>query len=301
MVTMNRRDWTMLILLGTLWGSSFLFVNIAVRELPPLGVAWGRVVVAAATLTVVVALAGRAPPLTRRMLGVILVMGVLNNAIPFTMMAFGQARIAAGVASIINASMPLLTALIAHVALRDEKLTAMKLGGVLIGLFGVMSMVGASALQGLGAQVTGQLAVLGASLFYAIATVYGRRLSRLGLTANEIAWGQSVAAAAVLAPVALIAAPPTTWAGMAPAGWWSVIALGAVCTGGGYLLYFRLLANAGAVNVSLAIFLVPVSGVLLGALFLGETLAPRHLAGMAAILFGLSLIDGRLYRRGGRK
>jgi len=291
---MSAADWFLLAGLSLLWGGSFFFAKIAVLELPPLTVALGRVAIAAAILLTLARATAVALPGTLADWRPYALMGLLNNVIPFTLLFWGQTHIPSGLAAILNATTPLFTVLVAHVATADEKLTAPRLAGLTAGLAGVVVMIGPDVLRDLGANVLAQLACLLAAISYAFAGVYGRRFR--GEPALRVAAGQLTASSVILAlPVALIDRP---WILSAPSGKaiMALVALAALSTALGYLIYFRILARAGATNVLLVTFLIPVSAILLGTLVLDEQLAVRHLAGMAAIALGLAAIDGRAAR-----
>ena len=218
-------------------------------------------------------------------------MGLLNNALPFALILWGQTHIPSGLAAILNATTPLFTVVIAHAATVDEKLTPTRLIGVTIGLCGVAVMLGPDLLRDVGADVAAQGACLLAALSYAFAGIYGRRFR--GEPPLRIATGQLVMSSLMLAPLALLIDRPWTLAPPSAAAWAALLGTAILSTALGYLLYFRILARAGATNVLLVTFLIPVSAILLGTLILGEQLAMRHIVGMAAIALGLAAIDGR--------
>jgi drug/metabolite transporter (DMT)-like permease len=288
---MSAVDWVMLVTLSVLWGGSFFFAKIAVGELPPLTVALGRVAIAAALLIVLARATGVALP---HRWGPFIVMGLLNNALPFSLIFWGQIHIASGLAAILNATTPLFTVLVAHFATADEKLTPARLAGVAAGFAGVVVMLGPDLLRELGAAVAAQLACLGAAISYAFAGIYGRRFR--GEPALRVAAGQLVASSAMLAPLVIVLDRPWQLAPPGANALAALVALATLSTALGYLLYFRILARAGATNVLLVTFLVPVSAILLGAAVLGERLQPQHFAGMALIGMGLAAIDGRVAR-----
>jgi drug/metabolite transporter (DMT)-like permease len=294
-LTMSAADWLLLVGLSVLWGGSFFFAKVAVEDLPPLTLAFGRVAIAAAILAVLM-WAGRESfaPLAQAW-PAFLVLGLLNCAIPFSLLFWGQTHISSSLASILNATTPIFTVLVAQVATPDEKLTLGKLVGVIAGFLGVAVMLGPGALAGIGADVWAQLACLAAAISYALAGVYGRRLA--GLPARTVATGQLIAAAIVLAPLAAVVDRPWTLARPSPAAFGALLALAALSTALAYVIYFQLLGRAGATNLLLVTFLIPVSATLLGTTVLGERLAPHHVAGMAVIALGLAAIDGRLFRR----
>jgi len=292
--TMSAADWLLLVTLSILWGGSFFFAKLAVLELPPLTVALGRVAIAAAILVVLARMTGVALPDRMAAWRPYLLMGLLNNAVPFGLIFWGQTHIPSGLAAILNATTPLFTALVAHAATADERLNTARLVGVAAGLAGVTVMIGPDLLRALGADVLGQLACLLAAVSYAFAGVYGRRFR--GEPPLRVAAGQLVASSVLLAPVVILLDRPWTLAPPSATAIAALVALAALSTALAYLIYFRILARAGATNVALVTFLIPVSAILLGTLLLGEQLEPRHLAGMAAIAVGLAAIDGRLLR-----
>lgn len=221
----------------------------------------------------------------------------MNNLIPFSLIVWGQTQIASGLASILNATTPLFGVVVAHFFTSDERLTGGRLAGVIIGFSGVAYMIGPAALAEIGANVLGQLAILGAALFYAISGVYARRFSRVGISPLITAAAQITASTFMLIPICLVIDHPWTLPAPAIETWAAVIGLALLSTALAYILFFRILATAGATNILLVTFLIPVSAILLGATLLGERLDPRHFLGMALIFAGLSAIDGRLWRR----
>ena len=222
-------------------------------------------------------------------------MGLLNNVIPFALIVWGQTQIASGLASILNAATPIFTVVVAGMLLPDERATALKLTGVTIGFLGVVVMIGLPALTG-GDSLLAQLAIIAATLSYAFAGVYGRRFRAMNISPITTAAGQVTASAIILTPVALAVDGPVDFAQINPGSIGAIAALALLSTAVAYVLYFRLLASAGATNLLLVTLLVPVSAIILGALFLNETLETVHFAGMALIALGLSAIDGRLWR-----
>ncbi|MXQ13006.1 DMT family transporter [Microvirga makkahensis] len=291
--TVAASDWALLGLLSVVWGGSFLFVGVTVRELPPLTIVALRVLLAALALQVVLRAMGMRFPRERQVWAAFFGMGILNNVIPFTLIVWGQSHIASGLASILNATTPLFTVVVAHYFTSDERLTGSRLGGVIVGFAGVAVMIGASTLASLNASVLAQLAVLGAALSYALSGVFGRRFKTLGIPPLAAAAGQVTASSCILLPVSLMIDRPWTLSMPSTGAVLSLFALALVSTAFAYLIFFRLLARAGATNVGLVTFLIPVSAILFGVLILGETLETRHMAGMALIAAGLMLIDGR--------
>jgi drug/metabolite transporter (DMT)-like permease len=288
---MSATDWLLLVILSILWGGSFFFAKIAVLELPPLTVALGRVAIAAAVLIVLARATGVALPATFAAWKPYAAMGLMNNVLPFALLFWGQTHIPSGLAAILNATTPLFTVLVAHMATVDEKLTGARLFGLAAGLCGVVVMIGPDFLRELGTNVLAQLACLAAAISYAFAGVYGRRFR--GEPALRVATGQLTASTIILTPLVMLIDRPRMLPLPSANAIAALVALATLSTALGYLIYFRLLARAGATNVLLVTFLIPVSAILLGTLVLGEQLAARHIVGMIAIALGLAAIDGR--------
>lgn len=289
---MRRQDWIMLWTLSLLWGGSFLFNEIALQGLPPLTIVWGRVALAAAVLWGVLTLGGQKGP-PRALWPALLVMGLMNNAVPFTLFVLAQGQITGALASVLNAMTPIFTVLVAHVATADERLTGRKAAGVALGFGGVLAMM---AGEPLGGAVPAMAACLGAALSYALASVWGRRFRAGGLSPLQTATGQVTASTLLVLPVWLWTDRPWSmdWPGAAPI--LAVVALATLCSALAYLLFFKVLASAGATAISLVTFLIPLSAAGLGWLVLGETLEPRHFLGLVLILGGLALIQWRAQR-----
>jgi drug/metabolite transporter (DMT)-like permease len=224
-------------------------------------------------------------------------MGILNNMIPFCLIVWGQTHIASGLASILNATTPLFAVVVAHLMTSDEKMTGNRLFGVLVGFAGVAYMIGLDALRDLGANVLAQLAVLGAAISYSFAGIFGRRFRQMGMAPLIPAAGQVTASTILMLPIALIVDRPWTLAAPSAETWMALLGLALLSTAVAYVLFFRILAAAGATNLMLVTFLIPVSAILLGAAVLGEQLQGKHLVGMAMIAIGLAAIDGRLLAR----
>jgi drug/metabolite transporter (DMT)-like permease len=288
---MGGVEWLLLITLALLWGGSFFFTEVALAELPPFTIVLGRVGLAAAALLLLVPLCGHRLPRTPGPWKALLLMGALNNLIPFSLIVWGQTALASGLAAILNATTPLFTVLLAHLLTRDERLTPGRLAGVLAGLAGVVLMIGPAALEGLGGGVLAQLACLAAALSYALAGIFGRRLrDHPPLVA---AAGQVTMSTLLILPLALLVDRPWTLLLPGPATWSALLGLALLSTALAYVIYFRILARAGATNLLLVTFLIPVSALFLGSAVLGERLASGEALGMALIALGLAAIDGR--------
>jgi drug/metabolite transporter (DMT)-like permease len=284
---MALRVWLWLLSLSVLWGGSFFFAKVAVSELGPFTVVFARVSLAALALALVVPLRRDAPWPTY------FAMGFLNNALPFSLIFWGQTEIGSGLASILNATTPLFTLVVAHVLTPDEKINRTKIVALLMGLSGVIVLIGPAALAGSSA-LWAEAACLAAALSYALAGIYGRRFRRMGIAPAEAAAGQLAASTVLILPIMLVVDRPWMLPPPSLTVWLALGALALLSTALAYVLYFRILAAAGATVLLLVTFLIPVPAILLGALVLGERLEPRHYAGMALIGLGLAIIDGRI-------
>lgn len=294
---MSWREWGLLLILSVLWGGSFFFVEIAVIAMPPLTIVTLRVGIAAIVLWAVIGFTGRRVPTSPGIWIAFLGMGVLNNAIPFSLIAWGQTEIASGLASILNATTPLFTVLVAHFMLRDERATPAKIIGVVVGLLGSILIIGPAALNEFGADAVAQLVVLAAAVSYALAGVFGRRFADMAVDPIVTAAGQVTMSALLLAPITIAVEQPYSLPLPSLDVLLAVLALAVLSTALAYILYFRILATSGATNLLLVTFLIPISATILGVAFLGEVLEPLHIGGLALIGIGLAVIDGRLWRR----
>jgi len=287
-------DWLLLAALSVLWGGSFFFAEVALRELGPMTVVAFRVGIAALALYPLARLLGHSMPMTLAFWTPFFVMGALNNLIPFSLIVWGQTRIDSGLAAIINAMTPMFGVVLAHVLTSDGKMTPSRVAGVLIGFGGLVAMIGPGALRGLGADLLGQAAILGAALSYAFAGLYGRRFRAQPLIV--VAGGQVTASALMAAPIALWLEGPPSLTALSPDVAASLVAVGLASTALAYVIFFRILRSAGATNLMLVTLMIPPTAVLLGVAVLGESLSSEQTAGMALICFGLLVIDGRLTR-----
>jgi drug/metabolite transporter (DMT)-like permease len=287
----------MLLLLSLIWGCSFYFVAVALWELPPITIVALRVSIAALVLHVVIRLMGLTLPMTRAAWMSFLIMGIINNVIPFTLLTWGQQYVASGVASVLNATTPIFTALIAHVSTSDEKLTPNRVIGSVLGLIGVAVLIGGAALGEMTQNLAGQLAILAAAVSYGMSSVFARRFSAIGVPPLASAAGLLTVSSVILVPAMLIVDQPWTRGFPSIEPTLAVLASALLATTVAYLLYFRIVATAGANNLMLVTFLMPVTAISLGILALGEEIALRHIAGMALIACGLAAIDGRLIGR----
>lgn len=288
---MSGKDWTRLLILSVLWGGSFFFVEVALQGLPVLSIVWARVALAAVLLWLTLKLSRTPLPRGAAVWKALLGMGVLNNAIPFTLFVLAQGQISGGLAAILNATTPLWGVILLH-GFTEEKLTRNKAIGLGTGFLGVVVMMGGAAIGDLWAS----LACLAAALSYGLAGLWARRFKSLGVAPLATAFGQVTCSSLVLLPIWLVVDRPWTFALPSAEVIASVVGIAALSTALAYVLYFRLLASAGPINLLLVTFLVPVSATVLGVMFLNENLAGYQAAGFGLIACGLAAIDGRLLK-----
>lgn len=291
--SMSASDWGLICVLSAFWGGAFFFNTIAVAEVPPMTAALGRVCGGALLLLLIARVMGAAM-LPRHTWGPLALMGLLNSVLPFSLVMWSQQYVASGLASILIATTPLFSVVVAHMTTDDDKLTPGRAVGLLAGIIGVAVMIGPEVLHDLGTSVLAQLAVLLGAFLYAASGVYGRRFRAYPPAA--VAAGQMVFATILLAPAAAFVERAWRLPAPSPAALAAIAGLAILSTALGYIIYFRVLARAGATNLLLVNFLVPVSAILLGVGILGERLTPRQIAGMLIIGIGLAAIDGRLAR-----
>jgi drug/metabolite transporter (DMT)-like permease len=291
---MTRKDWLLLFVLSVPWGCSFLFFKVLGAELPPLTIALGRVGIAAVALNGALMLGGARIGALARHWRPLLALGVLNNAVPFTLFAWGETQVSSGTASIFNATAPVLAVLVMRGAGLSGPLAWHKLGGVLLAFAGVVVLVGPDALAG--GSLLGDLACLGAAACYALAAPVMGRLRHL--PPLGVAGGQLLASTAVLLPAAAVADRP--WALAAPSlqAWGALLGLALLSTALSYALFFRLVSRAGPANAMLVTLVIPVTALALGSLALHEPITPNAALGAAVILAGLAVLDGRWLPRG---
>lgn len=294
--SMSLTGWALLLALSVLWGGSFFFSKVALSELPPLTVVLARVAIAALALLSYLRIRRQPIPKDATTWTAFFGMGLLNNLIPFTLLSWGQTQIASGLASILNATTPIFSILVAHFLTADEGMTRNKLVGIALEFSGVAVLMAGNGVKTEGIPLMPVLPCLGAALSYGFAGVFGRRFRRMGISPATSAFGQVLATTLLMIPVVTLIDMPwhlpmpgvTTIA--------ALLGLGLLSTALAYILFFHILSVGGAINSSLVTLLIPVSAILLGYLFLGEILASNHFAGMVLIALGLLSIDGRLYR-----
>ena len=295
---MGIKEWSLIVILSILWGGSFFFVGVAVKEIPPLTIVLCRVALASIILLAIVYLKGDKMPSSPGLWGAFIIMGALNNLTPFSLIVWGQTHIESGLASILNATTPIFSVVLAHFLTREERLTTNRITGVTIGWIGVAMLIGIESLRGFGIEVMGQLAVVGATFSYACAAIYGRRFK--GINPLIVATGMLCGSTIMMTPLALVIEQP--W-NLSPGitTLMALFGLAAVSTYLAYIIYFQVLATAGPTNLLLVTFLIPVSAILLGVVVLAERLAWNAFAGMGLIFIGLIAIDGRLLKMFKRK
>ncbi len=295
--SMSLKEWGLLVTLAILWGASFFFASVAVRELPSFSVVFLRVSLGAVVLLTVLRVMNIAMPRDRTVWSAFFIMGLINNAIPFSFLVWGQTHIPGGLASILNATTPMFTVIVAHVLTADEKITLPRIGGVAAGAIGVAAMIGGDILNILDVSVLAQIACIIAPVSYAFAAVYGRKFRELGVAPMATATGQVSASTILLLPIVLVVDQPWTLAMPSSATIGAILGLAVLATSLAYIIYFKILQTTGSTNLMLVTFLVPVSAILLGVFILDEVLEQRHFVGMVLIALGLALIDGRLLNR----
>jgi drug/metabolite transporter (DMT)-like permease len=293
-LTMTPLTWAMLVLLSLCWGASFFFTGIAVTELPTFTIVVLRVGLAALALWAVVVASGTDLPWIWSYWHAIAVMALINSVLPFLLIVWGQSHVASSLAAIFIATTPLFGMVLAHFMTADERMTVPRVASVICGFAGVVVLIGPGLLRDIGTDLLAQLSILGGALCYALASIYGRRFSRDGISPLVTATGQMTLSTALLLPFALTLDRPWTLAMPSMMVCAAVLGIALISTAFAFLLYFRILATAGANNLMLVNFFVPVSAVILGVTILDETLKPEHLVGMAFIFVGLALRDGKL-------
>ncbi len=285
----------MLLALAAVWGGSFFFVEVALTEVGPFTVVLHRVLWAVPALALVLWWKGLALPKGIKIWSAYGVMGALNNAIPFTLIVWGQTQIEGGLASILNGTTAVFGAVVAGILLVDERLTSRKLIGALLGLLGVAAIMGPSAASGLDLRNLGQLAILGAALSYSFASVWGKTALK-GHAPEVNAFGMLSASVLLMLPLAFYAEGIPSFA-LSPSVWAALLGLAWLATALAYLLYFGILIRAGAANLMLVTLMIPPFAIGLGWMFLGERLGIEAIIGFALIALGLAVTDGRLFRR----
>ena len=306
---MTRLAWANLLFLSLIWGAAFTFSGVAVREVGFATVVFLRVFLALLALAILLGIQGKLPRISKQLFLAFLIMGLINNLVPFSLLFWAQsplagtdtAKISSGLASIFNALTPFFAMLTARFVFSEESLSIPKLIGVGFGIAGVTllflgSNSGSMGENDRGAQILGMLACVVATISYGFGAVFGRRFFRRGLNPTQGAFGQLLGSSLLSLPLMLILDQPWTLPLPSTQAWVSITGLALVSTALAYVLYFWLIEHSGAVNAALVTLLIPASALVLGALFLDEKFGIWDLSGLGFILFGLLVIDGRLIK-----
>jgi drug/metabolite transporter (DMT)-like permease len=286
----NAVVWALFIGLGFFWGSSYLWIKIALESVPPLTLIAGRLVLASIFLWAVVLLTREPLPRSPRQYGHLFVMALINIVIPFILIAFGERSIDSALASILNATVPLFVIVLAPMFLPEEGITWPKVAGLAIGFAGVILLVAPDLVNISDSDMTGELLLLASSLSYAIGNVYARRNVR-GLAPRIPALFQVFLAMCVIVPLALVFDRPFTEVHPAPSAILAIAWLGILGSGFAYICYFTILANWGATRTSMVAYLLPVVGILLGGLVLNDPVTLNRIAGTALVIAGIALVN----------
>ncbi len=297
----TKQAWGGFWLLALIWGSSFLFIRIGVEQLPPFQLVFIRTGIAAIGLTIVVYWRGKRLPMDWRSVGDLLFLGAVNTVLPFALITWGETRIESGLASVLQGTAALFTLVLAHFAFADERFSLRKLAGLLVGFLGVVILASRSAGGEIArtdstAHLLGQAAIIGASFCYALGGTYGRKVMQNRLEPIVVAAG-AMTVAAILSGVITYASPrlggppPVGFDQLAPRVLGAILALGLVNTFGAYLIFYSLLAALGAARTSMVTYVIPVVGLVLGAIFLAEHVDLSLIAGAIMIVGGIGIVN----------
>jgi drug/metabolite transporter (DMT)-like permease len=292
--TMTPRAWALMALLGLIWGGSFPATAIALTELSFWSTVAIRVTSAALFLWAFILIRRYPLPRDLRTWAILLSLGLIGNALPFSLITWGQTTVPAGLAAILNASTAIFGVLTAAIFFRDERLTARKLTGVLLGITGLTTAIGIGALRSFDVTSLGQMALVAASVSYGLTGVVGKIALR-DVAPQVVATGMLTGAALIMAPLAL-------WIDGWPAPHhsahvWAAIAYSAiVATSLAYIIYYHMLGMIGAGNAGMTTLIVAPVAIILGAVLLQENLPPRAYAGFLILACGLLILDGRILR-----
>jgi drug/metabolite transporter (DMT)-like permease len=288
----SRIDWLLFVLLGFMWGSSYLFIKIGVDAgLPPFMLITLRLLIGFALLATVVAIAREPLPRDARTYGHLIVMGAVNIAIPFSLITWAELSVDSALASILNAAVPLFVIVIAAIFLRDERITLNRVAGLAVGFVGVAILVGFNPADVVASDMAGEIALIGSTISYAVGAVYARRNIH-GLRPMIPALFQVGFALVMVTILTLVFERPFEVA-ITPEAWFAVVWLGLLGSGLAYLVFFRILGRWGATRTSMVAYLLPVYGIALGALVLREPIDARILIGTALVIGGVALVNSR--------
>lgn len=291
---MSRKDTLALLLLSAIWGSSYLFIAIGTESLPPITLVAIRLLIGATSLLTVLRLRGLALPASRRIWAALAVMGLVNNIVPFTLITWaempGAHQVSSGLAAVLVAAVPIFTVIFAHFALRDERFSLLKLGGVMLGFIGVVVLMSPKLNEPGGEQgLLGALAVILASMSYAVAVTFSRRTLRsvppIVLGGVQMLWSS-----VILIPIALLIERPALL-DIPLRSWFAVAWLGLLGSGIAYILFFGLIQRIGATRTTIVTYLSPIVAVILGAVFNAESIDWTLLLGMILIIGGAAIVN----------
>jgi drug/metabolite transporter (DMT)-like permease len=281
--------WFILILLGAIWGASYMFIKVGGAEIPPFTFVEGRTLIAASVLLIAMYARGESLPRTRREWAPLIAMGIFNGVIPYTLITWGETHIASGLAAILTAAMPLFTVLLAHFWTHDERLTVGKVVGVAVGFLGVIVLFAPELRRGIQMEFWGQFAVVVSAASYATATLVARNYLR-GVSHVVASTGQLASAALLMLPLSLAFDNPFALRpSLAATG--SLLTLALLGTAFAYILYYWLIENTSATRTSLVTYLIPITGVLWGALLLHEPIEWEAIIGLVLIIAGIGLVN----------
>lgn len=290
---MKWKNVLLLVMLAAMWGPSFLFIKVAVEEIPPLTLVLGRVSIGAIFLLIVLLSQRRRLPRDRRLWKSLAVMAMLHNTLPWVLLSWGEQYIDSSLASILNGTTPIFTIVLAHFMVEDDRITSSKLLGVVLGFAGLFLLIVPSLMDGVQATTWGLVAVAVAAALYGVAIIYSREHLR-GLPPLVAPATQLSLATLFMLPVTLLVDRPWTMESSSTAALGSLVALGILGTGLAFIVYYRLIETADSTYVSMVTYIIPVFGVILGVLVLDEQLTWHTLAGFALILFGVMVVNGLL-------
>ncbi len=288
---MKLKNFLLLVLLASLWGPSFLFIKVAVEEIPPMTMVLGRVATGAIVLLFFLRLQGSKLPKWGPIWKHIAIVGLLHNAIPFVLFSWGEQYIDSALAAILNGTVPFFTILLAHFFAENDRITSMKIVGLLVGFAGMVLLTLPSFGDGVQGTTWGVLAITAASFLYGIAIVYTRNNLR-GLQPLAAPTGQMIMATLYMLPLSLLVDRPFSLPLPSFESLGSMLALGVLGTAAAFTVYYKLLERADASYVSMTTYMIPVFGVILGAIVLNEAITWERVVGCGLILLGVMVVNG---------
>lgn len=294
---MSAGQWLTLCIIALFWGGAFFFVSVAIKDFPPMTLGAVRILIGGALMLAILYATGKRLPWTGQAWKWFTIVAIVNSVAPLYLLAWAQSTISGGLTAIITALTPLMVLFIAHLMTDDEKLKSGRLLGTAIGFGGVALMIGLDANTRIDIAIAAQLAAVLASFFFALGTVLARRFRALEIEPLTASTGFILMSGIIFLVLAIILERPWTLPAPGAPAIAAAVAAGVLSTALGQFMFFRLLSQTGANNISLVAVLTPVSAILLGALFLGEVLQLNHIAGMVTVVLGLALVDGRPIRR----